>query len=121
MLILYMYPNRSRNGYGYGYSLFALNEFTSHKSGATVLTPLTLVPSCAKIIEQTLWTLNNMNKNHRRTRENARVLRHESTLEDNPSQRVWGEEGALGERMSTLKYMPGINVIAVSNTQKKLR
>jgi hypothetical protein len=49
-----------------------------------------------------------MNKNHRRTRENARVLRHESTLEDNPSQRVWGEEGAIGEGMSTLKYMLGI-------------
>lgn len=93
-------------------------EFTSHISEATVLTPLTLVPSCAKIMEQSLWTLNNMNKNHRRTRENARVQRHESSLEDNPSQRVWREEGAIGERMSTLKYMLGINVIAVSNTQK---
>lgn len=68
-----------------------------------------------------MWTLNNMNKNHRRTRENARVLRHESTLEDNPSQRVWGEENTIRERMSTLKYMLGINVIEVSNTQKKLR
>ncbi len=62
-----------------------------------------------------------MNKNHRRTGENARVLRHESALEDNPGQRVWGEEGAIGERMSTLKYMLGINVIAISNTQKELR
>jgi hypothetical protein len=62
-----------------------------------------------------------MNKNHRRTRENARVLRHESALEDNPGQRVRGEKGAIGERMSTLKYMLGINVIAISNTQKELR
>jgi hypothetical protein len=60
-----------------------------------------------------------MNKNHRRTRENARVLRHESTLKDNLSQRVWGEEGAIGERMSTLKYMPGINVITVSGQHPK--
>lgn len=59
-----------------------------------------------------------MNKNHRRTRENARVLRNESTLEDNPSQRVWEEEGAIGERMSTLKYMLGISSLR-SATPKK--
>ena len=41
-------------------------EFTSHISGATVLIPLTLVPSHAKCIErlEPLQTLNNNNKNH---------------------------------------------------------
>ena len=89
-------------------------EFTSHISGATVLIPLRLVPSHAKCIEQSLQTLNNSNKNHRRTRENARVQRHESTQEDNPSQSM----GRRGHEWGTLKYMIGINVIAISNTKK---
>jgi hypothetical protein len=39
-----MDPNRPRHGYRYN----IVYEFTSHISGATVLTPLTLVPSCVK-------------------------------------------------------------------------
>jgi len=72
-------------------------EFRSHKSGAGVLDPLTLSPSCEKIIEQTLWTLNNRNKIHRRTRENARVLRHEGSLEDNPNQKYADKRARLGK------------------------
>ncbi len=47
-------------------------EFTSEQLSAAVLTPLTLVPSCVKTIEQTLRTLNNKNKKHRRKRERMR-------------------------------------------------